>query len=286
MPATTRSTRRLPKAERLAAILDTIERTGAVSVTDLAAQFAVSASSLRRDLRLLQDQRVLRRTHGGAVADPDSTEYPVTLRRESRLLHKGAIAGQALMEVGHGRRIIGLNGGTTTLELARRLQDRPGLAVVTNSIDVAAELLGRERLHCIVLGGMGRSLSHEMVGPWTERLLATLNLDVVFLGADGISAEGGLTTHNPAEATVNRAMVYRARRAVALVDGSKVGRCTGARIAPCSAIHSVITDTSADASAVADLRAVGCVVTVVSPDAATGGCATASGRRSSITLPG
>ncbi len=268
MLASTQSTRRLPKAERLAAILDTIERTGSVSVTALAAQFAVSASSLRRDLRILQDQHVLRRTHGGAVAQSDAREYPVTLRRESRLVHKRAIAVQALTEVGYGRTIIGLNGGTTTVELARRLQDRSGLAVVTNSIDVAAELLGRDRLHCIVLGGTGRSLSHEVVGPWTQRLLSTLKMDVVFLGADGISAAGGLTTHDSAEATVNRAMVYRARRAVALVDGTKVGRCTAAQIAPCSAIHAVITDTSADAHALAELRAAGCAVTVVSPGAA------------------
>jgi DeoR family transcriptional regulator, aga operon transcriptional repressor len=268
MLASTQSTPRLPKAERLAAILDTIERSGSVSVADLAAQFAVSASSLRRDLRILQDQHVLRRTHGGAVAHPDASEYPVTLRRESRLVHKRAIAVQALTEVRLGRTIIGLNGGTTTLELARRLQDRSGLAVVTNSIDVAAELLGRDRLHCVVLGGMGRSLSHEMVGPWTQRLLSTLKMDVVFLGADGISAAGGLTTHDAAEATVNRAMVYRSRRAVALVDGTKIGRCTAAQIVPCSAIHAVITDTSADVRALAELRAAGCAVTIVSPGAA------------------
>lgn len=262
--------RRLRKAERLVAILDAIERNGSVTVTDLAAQFAVSTASLRRDLRLLQDQQVLQRTHGGAVGRPHASEMPVTLRRESRLAAKYTIAMQALSEVRYGRTVIGLNGGTTTLELARRLHDRSGLAVVTNSIDVAAELLGRNRLRCIVLGGMGRSLSHEMVGPWTERLLATLKLDVVFLGADGISASGGLTTHDPAEATVNRAMVYRARRVVVLVDGSKLGRCTAAQIVPCSAIHAVITDTSADPQALAELRAAGCAVTTVSPSAADG----------------
>lgn len=268
MVASSPLTRRMPKAERLAAILETIERSGSVSVAELAAEFAVSASSLRRDLRILQDQRVLRRTHGGAVAHPDASEYPVALRGERQLVHKRTIAVRAAAEVDSGRTIIALNGGTTMLELARQLQDRPGLVVVTNSIDVAAELLDRQRLHCVVLGGMGRSLSHEMVGPWALRLLSTLKLNAVFLGADGISAAGGLTTHDPAEALVNRAMISRARRTVALVDGSKVGRCTAAQIAPCSAISAVITDTSADPQALADLRDAGCAVTVASPGAA------------------
>lgn len=268
MDASTPLTRRIPKAERLAAILEAIEFGGSVSVADLAERFAVSASSLRRDLRILQDQHVLRRTHGGAVAQPDASEYPVTLRGERQLTHKRAIAVRAAEEVESSRRtIIGLNGGTTMLELARRLQDRSGLIVITNSIDVAAELLDRDRLHCVVLGGKGRSLSHEMVGPWTQRLLSTVKMDLVFLGADGISAAGGLTTHDPAEAMVNRAMVSRARRSIALVDGTKVGRCTAAQIAPCSALSLVVTDTSADPKALADLRAAGCAVTVVSPGA-------------------
>lgn len=265
MAVVAHSKRRLRKAERLVAILDTIERTGSVSVTELAARFAVSTASLRRDLRLLEDQQVLQRTHGGAVGSPRAGEVPVALRRQSRLASKYTIARRALAEVRDGRAVIGLNGGTTTLELARQLGDRSGLTVVTNSIDVAGELLGRKRSRCIVLGGVGRGPSHEMVGPWTEHLLTRLKLDVVFLGADGMSAQGGLTTHDAGEAAVNRAMVYRSRRTVVLVDGTKIGRRTAAQIVPCSAVDAVITDTTADSESLAELRASGCVVITVTP---------------------
>jgi DeoR family transcriptional regulator of aga operon len=251
------------KAERLAAILEAVERSGSVSVARLAAAFAVSPASLRRDLRLLQDLRLLERTHGGAVARATACEVPLPLRKESRLVDKQAIGRAAAALVPDCRAVVALNGGTTTLEVARALDDRPDLIVVTNSLDIARVLLDRRRLRCFLLGGQGRGTSHETVGRWTVQFLTQLTFDLAFLGADGLSALGGLTTHNQAEATTNRSMIERARRSIAVVDSRKIGRVTPARIAPLSVISGVVTDDAADSGELAGIRSAGCAATIV-----------------------
>jgi DeoR family transcriptional regulator of aga operon len=100
------------------------------------------------------------------------------------------------------------------------------------------------------------------VGPLAEATLAGLNLDVAFLGVDGISAEAGLTTHHEAEAHTNLALLERARLVVAVTDGSKVGRVAFARICPLEGVGELITDPSADPAALDEIREAGIDVTI------------------------
>jgi DeoR family transcriptional regulator of aga operon len=158
---------------------------------------------------------------------------------------------------------IGLTGGTTTTEVARALVDRQHLTVITNALNIASELAVRANLKLMVTGGVARPESYELVGPMAETSLAGLNLDMVFLGVDGISPEAGLTTHHEVEAHTNLALIDRARHVTVVTDSSKIGRVAFARICEMSRIDELITDAGAERAAVSEIEERGVRVTPV-----------------------
>jgi DeoR family transcriptional regulator of aga operon len=135
--------------------------------------------------------------------------------------------------------------------------------VVTNALNIAAEVALRPRLKLVMSGGVSRTQSYELVGPIAERTLAGLNLQVAIVGVDGISARAGLTTHDEIEAQTNATMIRQAERVIVVADGGKVGRAELARICPVDAVGELVTDASADPAAAAELRAAGVGVHVV-----------------------
>ena len=247
--------------ERLSLILERLSQTGSIGVSDVAAQLGVSTASVRRDLRLLEEQHLLSRTHGGAVANATVYELPLRYKGGSHKDEKRRIAAVAADRVDDSVATIGMTGGTTTTEVARRLVDRTGLTVVTNALNIASELALRPNLKLIVTGGTARSESYELVGPLAESTLAGLNLDLAVVGVDGISVEAGLTTYQEVEAATNRTLIGRARKVIVVADGSKVGRLALARICGVDAVDELITDARADAAELARLEAAGVTVT-------------------------
>jgi DeoR family transcriptional regulator of aga operon len=250
------------RAERLTAILERLSGAGSVDVADLVGSFGVSPATARRDLQILEDQRMLTRTHGGAVVRDLSYELPLRYKEARHQSEKKRIAAEAAGLVSDGA-VIGLTGGTTTTEVARALADRRGITVVTNALNIAGELAIRSDLRLMVTGGTARSESYELVGPVADRTLGNVNLDVAFVGVDGIATAAGLTTHHEIEAHTNRTMIERARRVVVVADGSKLGRVAFAVICPLGMVDELITDTSAPAGLVDEFREVGVAVTVV-----------------------
>jgi DeoR family transcriptional regulator of aga operon len=248
--------------DRLSRIVEQLSANGSVGVGDLAASLGVSAATVRRDLALLEEQRLLARTHGGAVAHGVLYELPLRYRSARHQEEKARIARAAVERVPDGA-AVGMTGGTTTTEAARALSDRRGLTVVTNSLSIASELAVRPTLKLVVTGGVARPESYELVGPLAEASLAGLNLDVVLIGVDGITAAAGLTTHHEVEAHTNRALISRARRVIVVADSSKVGQVAFARICELGAVHEVITDQAADAGEVAAIREAGVEITLV-----------------------
>ena len=242
--------------------MEHLSANGSVGDGELADELGVSAATVRRDLEMLQEQRLLARTHGGAVAHSVLFELPLRYRSARRQAEKARIAAAAAERVPDGL-AIGMTGGTTTTEAARALSDRRRLTVVTNSLNIAAELAVRPNLKLVVTGGVARPESYELVGPLAEASLSALYLDVVFVGVDGIEVSAGLTTHHEVEAHTNRALIGRARQVIVLADSSKIGEVAFARICDLSAVDEVITDTGADAGAVSALRDAGAVVTLV-----------------------
>jgi DeoR family transcriptional regulator of aga operon len=250
------------RTERITAILDHLAESGSLSVADLAARYNVSAATLRRDLQALEEQRLLSRTHGGALADNASYELPMRYRDAQARDAKRLIAREAVRRVPGGGSVVGLTGGTTTTEVARSIADRTDLTIVTNAINIAALVAVRPRAKLIMTGGVARPQSYELVGPLAEATLAGLNIEIAFVGVDGIT-ERGVTTHDETEAHTNARLIERARRVIVVADGSKVGRVRMAHIAALDSIDEFITDRSADPVAVQVLQAAGLVVTVV-----------------------
>jgi DeoR family transcriptional regulator, aga operon transcriptional repressor len=256
------SWRPMRQPDRLGRILEQLSSSGPVAVAELSGELGVSSATVRRDLALLEDQRLLARAHGGAVAL--GVLYELPLRYRSTRFHdeKGRIAQTAIERVPEGV-AVGMTGGTTTTEVARRLSDRSRLTVVTNSLNIASELAVRPNLKLVVTGGVARAESYELVGPFAEAALAALNLDIAIVGVDGISVAAGLTTHHEVEAHTNRAMILRARTVIVVADSSKVGQVAFARICGSEHVDELISDTAADPATVSALRDAGVDVTLV-----------------------
>src|SRR5947209_3409759 len=250
------------QSERLGAILERLSLDGSVDVVEIAQSLDVSAATVRRDLRLLENQRLLERTHGGAVPQGVLYELPLRYKTTRQPEQKRRIAHEAASRVLEGW-AIGLTGGTTTTEVARALVDRPRLTVVTNALNIAAEIAVRPSLKLVVTGGVARPESYELVGPLAEASLQGLNLDIVFLAVDGISPRAGLTTHHEIEAGTNRALLGRAEKVVVVADSSKLGHIAFARICEVSQADELITDDAADPAAVAAVQEAGVRVTIV-----------------------
>src|SRR5207344_2893814 len=157
---------------------------------DLAGRLDVSAATIRRDLELLEEQRLLRRTHGGAVSHGVLYELPLRYKSGQHQEEKRRIAQAAAARVSDGA-AVGLTGGTTCTEVARALVDHQRLTVVTNALNIAAELAIRPTLKLVVTGGTARPESYELVGPIAELALEGLQLDVAIVGVDGIDATHG-----------------------------------------------------------------------------------------------
>jgi DeoR family transcriptional regulator of aga operon len=250
--------------ERLGLILDRLARHGSVSVLDLTTDLKASAASIRRDLQALEEQQLLKRTHGGAVSAEVIYELPMRYRAGRHQQEKLRIAQAAARLVTESVHSVGLGGGTTTTELARVLGAAGrSLKVVTNALNIAGDLSVRSVIDLVVTGGSVRPESYELVGPIADRALSGINLDLVFLGVDGIEATGGISTHDEVEAQTDYCLMRTAARVVVLADGSKVGKRAFSRIAETAEIAMLITDSAADPAELDRLRTAGVEVTSV-----------------------
>ncbi|MFD5214045.1 DeoR/GlpR family DNA-binding transcription regulator [Microbacterium sp. NPDC058345] len=249
------------RAARLTAILDLLAEQGEVSVEQLVDRFGASAATTRRDLDSLAERRLLTRTHGGAVAQSVAYELPIRYKSHHATGAKERIAAAAAALVAPGQ-VVGLSGGTTTNAIATALAARDdltgaGLTVVTNAVNIAAQLAMRPEFKVVVTGGVIHSRSFELVGPFVEQLLGGVRLDIAFIGVNGMDAASGATTHDEAEAAVNRMMAERAERAVVVADASKLGRAAFAHVGGPELFPVVLTDAGADAAQRAALAEAG-----------------------------
>jgi DeoR family transcriptional regulator, aga operon transcriptional repressor len=264
MTDTTRP-RRPRREQRLERILSLLSTEGAVDVAAIAEELQVSTASIRRDLEVLEERHLLMRTHGGAVAQGVTYELPIRYRSGQCLVEKRAIAAEAAGRVPEGRCVIGLTGGTTTTQVARCLLDHPGLTVVTNALNIASDLVVRTNVRLVVIGGVARTESYELVGPIAEATVKLMNIDIAFLGVDGVSPDAGFTTHQEMEAHTNAALLVRSRRVVAVADSTKLGKVAFAPICGLADVDELITDSGADRELVDRLRDSGLRVTTVPP---------------------
>ena len=246
--------------ERHAEVLRLLAVDRRVESARLAQRFDVSAESVRKDLALLEERGLLRRVHGGAVPCEPSRAEPPVADRDVRLAQKSSIARRALRFVPDGGSLL-LDAGSTTLRLAEMLPAERGLVVYTNSWPVGAALHERG-IEVVALGGRIRPVTMASVGLLTGQALATVNVDVAFLGTNALSFDRGLTTPDADEADVKHQMLAAASQRVFLVDSSKFGRVSHARHATLDDVDVLITDAEATAAHRERLRAAGVTVEV------------------------
>jgi DeoR family transcriptional regulator, fructose operon transcriptional repressor len=243
--------------ERQQEILRLARSQGRVDVAALADALTVTAETIRRDLTTLERAGVLRRVHGGAIPVERIGFEPALAARDTVLTaEKERIAKVALGELPDEGAII-LDAGTTTARLAQALPVDRELTVVVNSPAIAASLGPRPNITVLMLGGRVRGKTLATVDDWALRPLADLYVDVAFIGTNGCSVEHGLTTPDPAEAAVKRAMIGAARRAVLLADHTKIGNDYLARFGSLSDLDLLITDTGLNDDLVTDVEAAG-----------------------------
>jgi len=249
--------------ERRQYILGLAQENGRVLVEDLSQTLGVSSITIRKDLDRLQRRGVLQRTHGGAILPTSGSMSDPTLQeKEGRFsAEKKRIADAAAMLVKEGQCIL-LDSGTTTTALARALRSLSSLTVITNAMNIAAELSGTD-FEILLTGGSLRKNSFSLVGPLAEEMLHDMHADILFLGVDGFDVEAGVTTPNILESRVNRAMVKASSKVVAVCDSTKFDRRSLCKIVEAAAIHHVITDKNLPESTADALRNLGIELTLV-----------------------
>ncbi|QBI19545.1 DeoR/GlpR transcriptional regulator [Egibacter rhizosphaerae] len=232
-------------------LLELLSDEGSLDVATASERLGVSPATVRRDFKELAEQDLATRTHGGIVATAVAYDLPLRYRSARRAAEKQRIGRIAANLVAPGE-VVGLNGGTTTTEVARALGGRSDLreaanvtTVVTNALNIASELVLRTGFKLVVVGGRVRSQTYELVGPFAGAMLDDVVLDVVFIGVDAIDSVLGATSNDEDEATTSRQMASRARRTVVVADSHKLGKQAFVRTLALSGVQTLVTDPGA-----------------------------------------
>jgi DeoR/GlpR family transcriptional regulator of sugar metabolism len=249
--------------ERRTQILQIIRSAGRVRVNGLATRFNTSAVTIRSDLNELHQRGLVLRSHGGAVL-PETIlrESPVHDRLKAHSDEKRRIGAMAATLIDNGETII-LDSGTTTLEIARQIKKKAGLQVITNGVNIAAELVDARDVQVFIVGGTVRGESASISGHFAEQMLEQFSADKLFLSGAGCDLNFGVSGANLEETMVNRAMIRIAREIILVADSSKFSKRSMSRIALFSQIDTVISNTSLDEEVQEKLRAIGCNLILV-----------------------
>ena len=249
-------------SERHEVILKKLKDSGKVSVQNLSDELSVSEVTIRKDLRILEDKNLLFRTHGGATqSNPYTSNRHVEEKAKIRAEEKAAIAKKAVTLIGDNDSII-LASGTTILALAREINPKSQLHVITSALNVSLVLAKRDNVEITQLGGQLRHSSSSVVGNYSEQFLENITCGMLFLGVDGIDLNFGITTTNLLEASLNRRCIDVAQYTVVLADSTKFGKRGFSRICNFDKIQHIITDEGVTADTVRKLEENGVRVTI------------------------
>ena len=207
--------------ERQARILEITEQRGRVSVTHLAKHLYVSEMTVRRDLAKMEHEGMLKRFHGGAIANGDYIDYPIERRMHINEKEKRDLARRAKAYLKNGQTIF-LPGCSTCAFLLPLLKDYEGLTVITNSVQFTI-ILSRMRIRCILSGGEYFETDKLLIGRSAENFLRSFNTDISFLSCDGISEDGNVSIEDENTAEIVRIAFQNSQKRIILADRSKMG---------------------------------------------------------------
>ncbi len=242
--------------------MELLREFGKVDVADLSSKLKVSAVTIRKDLDLLEEKKLLYRTHGGAIlADPYIATRKVSEKEKLRPEVKRRIGLKAVELLSPQDALI-IASGTTVQAFARCIENMK-LTVITSAMNVAMELLDKPDIEIIQLGGIIRHSSASAVSEYAIRMLDNFSCSKLFLGVDGIDPEYGLSTTHIQEACLNQAMIAAATKTIVLADSSKFGRRGFSKICNMSDIDWVITDSGISPKMLEAIEEQGVKVTIV-----------------------
>ena len=223
---------------------------------DLCNELNVSSVTIRKDLKLLEDKELLYRTHGGGTAsNPYTVDRPVKEKVMIKAGEKLSIGQTAARLIAPNDCIL-IASGTTVVSLAKSIQPKGNLTVITAALNVAMELIHHPNVEVIQLGGIIRKSSSSVTGNYAEKILEDFSCSKLFLGVDGIDVEFGLTT-------TNKKMISASQKTIVLADSSKFGKRGFGRICGLEDIEQVITDANISPHMVETLKGMGIEVTIV-----------------------
>ncbi|MBP1993350.1 DeoR/GlpR family DNA-binding transcription regulator [Paenibacillus eucommiae] len=230
--------------ERQHQIMDRIQNEGEVKVSDLKDYFQVTEMTVRRDMEKLEQLGLIRRTFGGAIpVTPDiSLKERDTVQTQEKMKIGRLAAGLVLP----GQAIF-IDAGTTTLQVARYLPSGSGITVVTNALNVAAELM-EKHIHTIVVGGLLLEQTMSLVGPLAVEALQKMAFDQVFLGATGFTLQHGFSNSNVFEAELKKKAIQQATTVNMVLDDSKFGAKLLISFAELTNVSRIISNISPEAS--------------------------------------
>ena len=250
-------------AERRERILELVRANGTMSLRDIAVKVHASEVTIRRDVRALEAEGLVDRRRGGAAL-PGRIGHEQSYFGKSGqcAAEKAAIATAAARLVRPGDAVT-IGPGSTTEALARELVGHGDLTVVTNSLRVAEALTGAAGVEVVVTGGTLHGPARALVGRQAERVLEGLRVNRAFLSGNGVSAERGLSTPNPAVAGVDRALAACAEETIVVADHTKIGADTMVPTVAPEEIAHLVTDSNADPEVLMTLEETGALVHVV-----------------------
>jgi DeoR family fructose operon transcriptional repressor len=276
-----RRTRRLLAGERRRQTAELVEQLGVLRISELAEMFEVSDETIRRDFSILEEQGLLTRSHGGAMATGKHIEPSYGRRMREHQHEKDDIARVAAELIEDGSTII-LDSGTTMRCLASHLTAKRDLVVITNGVSNVDELLANPTTTVVITGGMIRRTTLGSVGDLAVAALQELRADHTFVATQGFSAESGISYPSFEEVAVKRAMLAAGAEVTLLADGSKCGRSSMVRVAPLSAVHRVITTPPIPEDERARIEELGVEVVIASNRNTEGGTAVEPPRSSGL----
>jgi len=251
--------------ERRALIMRLLEQKDEVLVTELSRETGISEVTIRKDLTILQNRNLLVRTRGGAMRKPVENENGDTAIDRKRMFNikdKERIGEEAAKMIKDGDYIM-LDSGTTTLEVARHLDNFNHLHIVTNAMNIAVELMNYKRFEIVLLGGNVRTNSQSTVGPLALSVLRNFNRYKLFLGVDSFSLENGVSTPSLEEALLNQIMVQQAAKVIAVFDSSKFNKRSFVHVADAKELDCIVTDRAIPVGMASKLKAEGVEVRIV-----------------------
>ncbi|OLE06432.1 MAG: hypothetical protein AUG82_03380 [Ktedonobacter sp. 13_1_20CM_4_53_11] len=229
-------------SDRHAQLIGLLKKRGYCSVVEMSQLLNVSPMTIRRDLHMLHEKQIAEVTHGGARFSASKRIEPdFDIRTHEHLAEKQAIGKLAVERFIEEGDVVGIDSGSTTLEIVRNLPNIP-LTIVTHSLAAANVVAQNKRYSLIVLGGILQHEANCLCGPQAIAALQTLYINKLFLSTSGLVAPDGLSCNNLADAEVKQALISSSRQTILCMDSSKVGRAYLARFATLNDIDTLITD--------------------------------------------